>query len=130
MKRIFVFSLLSCTLLVACGPNEEVVRGERVGHHRYGDRGDEALVTEPTPTPVPLTAPEPVVNEVKPTPPPTPTPAPPKREGLLYGKPVPGKPGFVYSPYNPDGGLIDVRNYPPSTAVKDPYAPGKILLVP
>jgi hypothetical protein len=47
-----------------------------------------------------------------------------------YAKPVPGKPGFVFSPYE-DGykGLIDVRRIPPETEVKDPYT-GKSFLVP
>lgn len=45
-----------------------------------------------------------------------------------YGVPVPGKPGFVTSPYSPDK-LTDVRGYAPGTEVKDPYT-GKIFLVP
>jgi len=41
---------------------------------------------------------------------------------IPYAKPVPGKPGFVFSPY--EGGYkgwIDVRKIPPETEVKDPY---------
>jgi hypothetical protein len=45
-----------------------------------------------------------------------------------YGSPVPNKPGFVYSPYNPKF-LIDVRGFPPGTEVKDPNT-GKLLKVP
>jgi hypothetical protein len=45
-----------------------------------------------------------------------------------YGIPVPGKPGFVTSPYSPDK-ITDVRGYAPGTEVKDPYT-GKIFLVP
>lgn len=44
------------------------------------------------------------------------------REGappLPYASPVPDKPGFVYSPYNPKF-LIDVRGFPPGTEVVDP----------
>ncbi len=45
-----------------------------------------------------------------------------------YGVPVPGKPGFVRSPYSPDK-MTDVRGYSPGTEVKDPYT-NKIFLVP
>ena len=45
-----------------------------------------------------------------------------------YGVPVPGKQGFVRSPYSPDK-MTDVRGYAPGTEVKDPYT-GKIFLVP
>lgn len=46
-----------------------------------------------------------------------------------YGTPVPGKQGFVTSPFAPDSGFIDVRGFPPGTAVKDPYT-NKIFLTP
>lgn len=45
-----------------------------------------------------------------------------------YGVPVPGKPGFVKSPFSPDK-LTDVRGIPPGTPVKDPYT-DKVFLVP
>lgn len=47
---------------------------------------------------------------------------------IPYGSPVPNKPGFVYSPYDPKF-LIDVRGFPPGTEVKDPNT-GKLLKVP
>lgn len=45
-----------------------------------------------------------------------------------YAVPVPGKPGFVRSPFSPDK-MTDVRGYAPGTEVKDPYTQ-KIFLVP
>ena len=36
-----------------------------------------------------------------------------------YARPVPDKPGFVYSPHN-EKFLIDVRGVPPGTEVNDP----------
>lgn len=57
-------------------------------------------------------------------------PEAPKPVGELpYAKAVPGKPGFVTSPYDPYKGYIDVRGFPPGTEVKDPYS-GKTFLVP
>jgi len=47
---------------------------------------------------------------------------------LPYASPVPDKPGFVYSPYNPKY-LIDVRGFPPGTQVTDPNS-GKVFRVP
>jgi hypothetical protein len=52
-----------------------------------------------------------------------------KGEDLRYGIPVPGKKGFVTSPFSPDSGYIDVRGFQPGTPVKDPYS-GKIILTP
>jgi hypothetical protein len=44
-------------------------------------------------------------------------------------KPVPGKPGLVYNPFDPNGGLIDVSGYAPGSKVKDPDSQ-KIFVVP
>jgi hypothetical protein len=45
----------------------------------------------------------------------------PANTSLPYGKPVPGKPGFVSSPFDPKF-IIDVRGFPPGTLVNDPNA--------
>jgi hypothetical protein len=52
-----------------------------------------------------------------------------KGDDLRYGTPVPGKQGFVTSPFSPQSGYIDVRGFAPGTPVKDPYT-GKIFLTP
>jgi hypothetical protein len=52
----------------------------------------------------------------------SPAPVQAKRDSssaIPYASPVPDKPGFVYSPYNPKF-LIDVRGFPPGTEVIDP----------
>ena len=78
----------------------------------------------------PETRPEPVHRETEPPVSVDPAPTAPVKAGNYeYGKPVPGKPGFVTSPYAPYSGYVDVRGFPPSTEVKDPYT-GKIFLVP
>jgi hypothetical protein len=48
---------------------------------------------------------------------------------IPYGTPVPGKQGFVTSPFAPESGYVDVRGIPPGTEVKDPYS-GKTFLTP
>jgi len=47
------------------------------------------------------------------------SPAP--RQGVQVAKPVPGKPGFVFSPFN--NKIIDVKGIPSGTLVADPTYP-------
>jgi hypothetical protein len=79
----------------------------------------------PTPPPtIPPPTPTPMLARVAVTAPPTKS-----RRDLPYGIPVPGKPGFVTSPYSPKSGYVDVRGFPSGTEVKDPYS-GKTFLTP
>ena len=66
-------------------------------------------------------------SESKPSPPPKTVSS--QKTDIPYAKPVPGKPGFVFSPFDPNGGYVDVKGIAPGTKVKDPYS-GKIFLVP
>ncbi|MDD5350737.1 MAG: hypothetical protein PHQ12_11050 [Chthoniobacteraceae bacterium] len=50
-------------------------------------------------------------------------------EHVLVGTPVPGRPGFVYSPYARTLGYIDVRGMTPGCLAKDPYT-GRTFRVP
>ena len=45
------------------------------------------------------------------------------------GKLVPGKPGYVFSPFDKEGRYVDVSGFPTGTKVKDPWT-DKIFLVP
>jgi hypothetical protein len=70
-------------------------------------------------------------------PPQTPDATPPSKPASTaatgapeYAKPVPGKPGFVTSPYKPYDGLVDVRGFAPGTELQDPYEKGRTFLVP
>jgi hypothetical protein len=44
-------------------------------------------------------------------------------------KPVPGRPGLVFNPFDSNGGYIDVSGYAPGSKVKDPDAKN-IFIVP
>jgi hypothetical protein len=66
------------------------------------------------------------------TPRPSATPRSPSANSAAQfpvAKPVPGKPGYVFSPYDPNGGYVDVTGYQSGSKVKDPYSQ-KIFLVP
>ena len=135
MNRHLVFLLLSSLLLAACSHSS---RTQYASEGRFGYRGEVGVDPEaqpqPTPEPdsqylAPAPSPTPTVSEV-PSSDPTPTPLPLKRESV-YGIPVPGRPGYVSSPFVPNSGLIDVRGYPPGTEVKDPYTQNRrTFLVP
>lgn len=70
-----------------------------------------------------------VTPRTQPTPSSTPRAPSSQNSDLPYGKPVPGKPGYVFSPFDKNGGYVDVTGYSPGQKVKDPYT-GKIFLVP
>lgn len=131
MKFPLTFGLLGAFALTACEIDEPPQRPRRPAP-RYPQPQTQY---PPQPQPFPT-------EGVPPTTPPVTTPeappdvasapvntAPPTAKGdYPYGVPVPGKPGFVRSPYSPDK-MTDVRGYAPGTEVKDPYTQ-KIFLVP
>lgn len=51
-----------------------------------------------------------------------------QEQNFPTAKPVPDKPGYVFSPSEP-AKYVDVSGYAPGSKVKDPYS-GKIFLVP
>jgi hypothetical protein len=89
-----------------------------------------ATTTPPTPAvenpSTPAATPENPVTD--PVAPPTTTEVKPK-PNLPFGTPVIGKRGFVYSPYAPDKGMVDVSDIPSGTKVECPYTK-KIFRVP
>lgn len=56
-------------------------------------------------------------------------PTPAKREDLPYGISIPGRKGYVYSPYTDNKQQVDVTDIPTGTKVKCPYT-GKVFRVP
>jgi hypothetical protein len=79
------------------------------------------------PAATPIVTPTPTPMEIRPA-----TIAPPDRRrsrDLPYGVAVPNRPGLVTSPYAPNEGFVDVRAFPKSTEVMDPFT-GKVFLTP
>jgi hypothetical protein len=148
MKTCLVrFALAATTAtLAACGTmnphKNEIPLDKPSGPNRYLQ--DDSTPQQPgSANPDSATQP-PATNDAPPTPPPpktdssagasgntvtTPPTPPPPTSQYPYGKPVPGKKGFVNSPYDDKAGMIDVRDYAPGTKVRDPYT-NKIFLVP
>src|SRR5262245_6832989 len=60
--------------------------------------------------------------------PPSEGPSTPSTSEFPIAKPVPNKPGFVFSPSDPSK-YVDVSGYPSGSKAKDPYS-GKIFTVP
>ncbi len=78
-------------------------------------------------TPSPKSSPAQVTEKTKPSPSPSRNTS--AQAQLPTAKPVPGKTGYVFSPFDPSGGYVDVTGYTPGQKVKDPYS-GKVFLVP
>jgi hypothetical protein len=132
MKRFLVPAALGLTLVLFAGCVDEPPPKKPVkksGFHPPPTPPPDAAQNGENPEAAPdaSTKPEKPAPDVKP-PPPVPT-QPVTTGELPYAKPGPGKPGFVFSPYDQYKGYIDVRGFPPGTEVKDPYS-GKSFLVP
>lgn len=70
----------------------------------------------------------PVRSETRPSATATPRPPSASGQGFPTARPVPGKPGYVYS-IDPNGGIIDVNGYKSGEKAKDPYTQ-QIFIVP
>lgn len=85
-------------------------------------------VTPPPTTTGSTTAPPPVtVTPPNSTPPAPTTPAAPAE--IPYATRIAGKPGFVKSPFDPNGQAIDVRDFQSGQKARCPYT-GKVFRVP
>jgi hypothetical protein len=67
-------------------------------------------------------------KKVSSTPTPTPRPAASQPPQFPVARPVPGRPGYVYS-LDPNGGMIDVTGYKSGDRAKDPYTK-QVFIVP
>lgn len=88
----------------------------------YADNGVNASGNDSGTQPNPANpgTPDPVKPPVKP---------PTQGASLPFGTPVIGEKGYVYSPYAPDKGKVDVKDIPSGTKVECPYTK-KIFRVP
>jgi hypothetical protein len=84
--------------------------------------------TAPPTTENPTAPPPIVVTPPGSTPPAAPTPPPAPAE-IPYATRITGKPGFVKSPFDPNGQAIDVRDFQSGQKAKCPYT-GKVFRVP
>lgn len=131
MKFSISLALLSVFAFASCEIDEPPPRKRRPVP-RYPAPQTGQYPPQPQPFPqdggAPVSVPPPQTEVTQDTPPASAAPANVAKGDYTYGIPVPGKPGFVHSPYSPDK-MTDVRGYAPGTEVKDPYT-GKIFLVP
>jgi hypothetical protein len=140
MKSSLTLGLLGIFALTACEVDEPPPR--RMTNRpvaRYPQQAQSQYPAAPQPfqdpnapaqavQPPPATTEPPTTTETTSASAPAPTAPPTAKGDYPYAIPVPGKPGFVRSPYSPDK-MTDVRGYAPGTEVKDPYT-NKIFLVP
>ena len=138
MKQIVIpaASVLASMLLGACDTPPEPTHSQAthlppatqvvVDPNAHGQVAHQVTTTTTTPPPPPS---EPSKPKTDPKPSHPIAEQPVVQGNLPYAKPVPGKPGFVFSPYEQYKGYIDVHGYPPGSEVKDPYS-GKSFLVP
>lgn len=84
--------------------------------------------TDPSAPPSNPAPPSTATTEPAAPPPPPPSSSSSTPEQMPFGLPVPGKKGFVYSPFDKTQ-MVDVRGIPPGKKVRCPYT-SKIFLVP
>lgn len=96
---------------------------------RESQRRQTTAPAQPHPSASPRVSQNTTTEKPKPSPNQAPRSAPNQPASYPTAKVVPGKPGYVFSPYDPNGGYVDVNGYASGSKVKDPYS-GKIFLVP
>ena len=141
---LIIVSVATALFLTACESDQSEKPHPKKHPFGYPGNGGTEVAPEPsgggettggpsTPSPGPGSPTGPIAPPPPPPPSnPNPTPGatgPAQVKDDPYGTPVPGKPGFVTSPFAPQAGYVDVRGFPPGTPVKDPYT-GKVFLVP
>ena len=116
-----------CLLVLTACPGDR----DRDNAGGFNQSGAQAPKATPTPRASVSPTPRPSPREVVETTPPPSVPAAPQPtvQDLPYATPVPGKPGYVISPYAPDSGYVDIRGMSPGQQARCPYTQ-KVFLVP
>ena len=97
--------------------------------NREKSRRQVTIQSQPSATATPRVSRNTTTEKSKPSPTAAPRSVTSQPTQYPTAKPVPGKPGYVFSPFDPGGGYVDVNGYTSGSKVKDPYS-GKIFLVP
>ena len=153
---LLTFTVFGCRTAENVASTSAAVVTAPVHLFRHGERstteptvyeGQPVEAMPPQPTATPLRSPQTVTSstttwplsqpdETRPLTAVTPRPSATPRSSssnsaaqFPVAKAVPGKPGYVFSPYDPNGGYVDVTGYQSGSKVKDPYSQ-KIFLVP
>lgn len=122
------------TTATTSGTSDAVTPGRSVpvtANNREPQQRQTTPPPKPTPSDPSRVARDTVAEKPKPSPSPVSrnVPSAPTQAQYPTAKAVPGKPGYVFSPYDSNGGYVDVNGFPSGSKVKDPYS-GKIFLVP
>ncbi len=125
-KLLLSLPLVGCIALASCYPIPDKPRGQRgqqaeetvtsQDQQKIQEQRDRMKETEEKEKEIADQPKETPKNETV-----TDKPATQKKGEYAFANPVPGKEGFVFSPYN--NKLVDVRDIPSGTLVQDPTYP-------
>lgn len=124
----------STTTATTSGTSDAVTPGRSVpvtASSRQPQQRQTTSPPKPTPSDTSRVAGETIAEKPKPSPSSVSrnVPTAPTQTQYPTAKAVPGKPGYVFSPFDSNGGYVDVNGFASGSKVKDPYS-GKIFLVP
>ena len=129
MKQITLLGsvLVAAVAMSACDPKPK----PRQKPAPSGDNPTEVKPQSPTTPTIDPDSVEPKVKTADPDPiPKNKIPEPPGQRNPEYAIKVEGKAGYVKSPYDAQGRLIDVRGLPPGTEAECPYTHRTFLVPP